>query len=539
MTLNTTALRRNTDRISRAQLLFAASAFVCATTACSSSGDTTGAGGASSATASASSATSGSSTSSASSSASQAASNSSAASSASSSSSSGGSSGYNPIWIPETLTGTTFNLTLAKGEKQIRDGEKTATYGYNGAFWGPTLVMNKGDMVQMNVTNNLSEDTTTHWHGFHIPAVMDGGPHQTIPAGTTWSPSFEVKNKAAMYWYHPHLHLKTEEQLTYGAGGLILIKDPEEAALALPRTYGVDDIPVVLTSRRFTADNQFQMTKTSYGDYMLTNGVLNGKVDLPAQVVRLRILNVETERSYNLGFSDNRSFYVIGNDGGLGNAPIAVTRAQLYVGERLEILVDLTKDAAGMSLDLKAFNSNQPFGFPGGEPGQMGEFGSLLNNKDFPVLHVDVVAPTANAVTTIPAALANNTYWTAADATNSRTVKITDMGPGTPFTFDNKGFDANVVNQNVTLNTVEKWTISNGPTFNHSFHIHDVQFKIVARSSGKIADDEQGWKDTVRVPRNESVTFVAKFDDFSSAVNPFMYHCHMSNHEDGGLMGEI
>jgi len=113
-------------------------------------------------------------------------------------------------------------------------------------FWGPTLIMNKGDAVKLNVTNNLSEATTTHWHGFHIPAIMDGGPHQLIEAGTTWSPTFEIKNNAGTYWYHPHLHEKTKEHLTYGAGGLIIIKDPIESALALPQH---------LWRRRYPADS--------------------------------------------------------------------------------------------------------------------------------------------------------------------------------------------------------------------------------------------------------------------------------------------
>lgn len=135
--------------------------------------------------------------------------------------------GYNALWIPPTITGTTFNLTLDKSTKQFRTGTATDTYGYNGnSFWSPTLIMNKGDNVQMNVKNNLTAATTTHWHGFHIPAIMDSGPHQEIAAGTTWSPSFQIKNTAGTYWYHPHLHQLAYEQLTYGAGGLIIIKDP-------------------------------------------------------------------------------------------------------------------------------------------------------------------------------------------------------------------------------------------------------------------------------------------------------------------------
>jgi bilirubin oxidase len=446
---------------------------------------------------------------------------------------------YAKLPIFPVLTGTTFDLTLAPSSRQLLTGNATTTYGYNGqSFWGPTLVMNKGDVVQMHVTNNLTEETSTHWHGFHLPAVMDGNPHQPIAPGDTWSPTFTVMNKASMYWYHPHVHHMTQSQLTYGAGGLIIVRDPEEAALALPRTYGVDDVPLVFTSRRFGATNQFDLT-TAYGDYELTNGVMKAGVELPAQVVRLRVLNTEIERAYDLGFSDGRAFHIIGNDGGLLNAPVAVTRVKLYPGERLELLVNLGGDAVGSEFNLQAFNGGQTFGFPGAEPAQSGGFGSLLNNTTFTLLHVIVKAATTGAITAIPSTLANNTYWTDADVTNTRTLNITDMGPGTPFTFDGAGYSDAVINQTVALNTVEKWTIKNGATFNHAFHIHDVQFKIVSRSTGAVGAWESGWKDTLSIARNESVSFIAKFDDFASDTNAFMYHCHMSNHEDEGLMGQF
>lgn len=449
------------------------------------------------------------------------------------------SSGYHDVPIPEALTGTRFDLTLAKATRPLLAGAETATYGYDGAsFWGPTLILNQGDDVEIRVTNHLDEDTTTHWHGIHLPAAMDGGPHQVIAPGATWSPTFTVKNKAATYWYHPHLHMKTQEQLAYGAGGFIVVRDPEEAALALPRTYGVDDLPIVLTSRRFKPDNQLDL-EAVYGDYLLTNGVLHGQATLPAQVVRLRLLNAETERAYHLGFADGRTYYLLATDGGLVEAPIALTRMKLYPGERAEILVDLTGDAVGATLDLQAFNGGIAFGFPGGEPAKTGEFGSLLNDTTFDLLHIRVGAATANAIHAIPKSLVKGSLWTDADATNARTLKITDDGPGTPFTFDGKGFDESVIDQTVALDAVEAWTIENDRIFDHSFHIHDVEFAIVSRSDGPVADYERGWKDTVRVPLGGSVRFVAKFADYASATDPFMYHCHMANHEDGGLMGQF
>ena len=451
---------------------------------------------------------------------------------------------YQNLWIPDTLSGTTFNLTIKDTIKQLRTGNQTITGGINNNFWGPTLFINKGDVVHMNVRNNLNDSTTIHWHGMHLPAVMDGGPHQVIPPGTLWQPFWEMKNQAGTYWYHPHLHEMSTEHMNKGIGGFMIVRDAEEAALAIPRTYGVDDIPLMLTSRRYDANNQFVSTNVAYGDYMLTNGTPNAQISLPKQFVRLRILNAEIERGYDLGFSDNRTFYIIGNDGGLLNAPVAATRVKLMVGERVEILVNLGNDAVGAILDLKAYNSGQAFGFPGGEPATSGQFGSLLNNIDFPVLRINVAATNANAITSVPTTLVNNTYWTAADATVSRTLTVTGGQPGpnaTPFAFDNKTFDLSYINKTLNLNDIEKWTITNSNVFGHTFHIHDVEFKIVARngSAAAVGAHESGWKDVLYLPRSENATFVARFDDYADPIHPFMYHCHFSNHEDGGMMGQF
>ena len=57
--------------------------------------------------------------------------------------------------------------------------------------------------------------------------------------------------------------------------------------------------------------------------------------------------------------------------------------------------------------------------------------------------------------------------------------------------------------------------------------------------SGAVGAYEQGWKDTVQAPLGESVTFAAKFADFFDAVTPYMYHCHFSDHEDDGMLGQF
>ena len=468
---------------------------------------------------------------------------------------------YNTLWIPDTISGTTFNLIVKDTFAQFKVGNQTITGAVNNSkFWGPTLIMNKGAAVNMKVTNKLNDSTTIHWHGMHLPPIMDGGPHQIIPPGTVWQPYWTVKNQAATLWYHPHLHEHTQAHVTKGIGGFIIVRDAAEAALPLPRKYGIDDIPLAITSRRFLTGNQMAYNIIdNYGDYAMVNGTLNPQVNLPKQVVRLRILNGEIQRGYNLGFSDNRTFYVIGNDDGLLNAPVATNRLAIQTGERYEILVDLSTNTVGGTLDLVSYNSpteiqaltpgQNTFGWPGleGRPsnptGNNGPLnGGLLNAVDFNVLRINVIAATTNPITTIPTALINNTYWTDAQVTNSRTINVTGGQMGMPFSLNNEFFSLKKTNATVNLNAIEKWTIVNNNIFGHAFHLHDVPFKIISRTGGNLSamrPYEQGWKDVVWIPIGGTVTFIAKFDDFSDATWPYMYHCHALTHEDEGMMGSF
>lgn len=455
---------------------------------------------------------------------------------------------YNNLWIPDTLSGTQFNLTIKDTFAQIvSSGQQTITGGINGKFWGPTLFFNKGDIVHMNVQNKLNDSTTIHWHGMHLPAVMDGGPHQVIPPNTIWQPYWTVTNNAATYWYHPHLHEMTEEQITKGIGGLIIVRDAVESALALPRKYGVDDIPLVLTDRDFNTSNQFSIVP--YGDSMLTNMTLRAQTTVPAQVIRLRILNGAIERSYNLGFSDNRTFYVITSDGGLLNAPVAKTKYLLHAGERVEILVNCSGQS-GTTVDLKAFNSLLGNFVAGGENFPNGPFANALGKIDFNILHLNIGAATSNAITSIPTTLTANTLLNAADANITRHLTISDstgvpniLGPNA-FIINHKLFNINNNDYEVPLNNTEIWEITSSSVFGHPFHIHDVEFNILSVNGVAPDATQAGWKDVVFIPgktgnTNTVVKFIAKFDDYADALHPFMFHCHIALHEDEGMMGQF
>ena len=210
----------------------------------------------------------------------------------------------NALNIPPSISGSEINLELQTGTTQFLLGTATNTMGANGSLLGPTIILDKGQLVTMNVTNSLGEEATIHWHGMHVPAAADGGPHIVIPAGTTWSPSWTVMDVASTHWYHPHLHMNTNTQVQKGIAGMIIVRDAIEQGLNLPTTYGVDDFPIVVQSKAFDVNNQI-IIESAMDVNVMVNGTIDPFLDAPAQMVRLRLLNGSSERSYNFGFTGN------------------------------------------------------------------------------------------------------------------------------------------------------------------------------------------------------------------------------------------
>ena len=177
----------------------------------------------------------------------------------------GGLAFENKLLIPEQLFGTVvdgrrqFRLTVDEGSREFLPGKQTPTAGVNGPYLGPTVRLRRGEHVDLLVRNNIDEMTTMHWHGAHVPARMDGTPHQKIQPGETWTASFEVHQQAAPLWYHPHPHGTTGRHSYRGIAGFMWIDDDNSEALDLPKTYGVDDIPVVIQDKLFDDNGAFRL----------------------------------------------------------------------------------------------------------------------------------------------------------------------------------------------------------------------------------------------------------------------------------------
>jgi blue copper oxidase len=443
----------------------------------------------------------------------------------------------NQIPIPDTLTGTSINLFVKDSTHQFRPGNATNSIGYNGSYLGPTIILQQGQTVQLNVNNLLMDTTTTHWHGLHVSPSNDGGPHTTVPPSAVWSPSFTVKDKAATYWYHPHMHGMTMEQVIMGEAGLIIVRDSEEAALALPRTYGVDDVPLIFQFKTMDLSNQWVMNDDR-DNIVLVNGVLNAFVNSPAQVVRYRILNASSMRVFRFGFSSNLTFHQITSDDGLLDAPVSMTRLTLSPGERAEILVDLS-GMQGDTLFLQTFGNELATGVPGGPPA-FGEPAGPLDDTTFSVLQLRVTAPTSLPVTTIPSGLTSNQVWSQVGA-QTRTFELTGQPMMNPVDWFINGvqFNMNTINFTTQQNNTEIWTVDNNSMMAHPFHIHGNHFYVLTKNGLPPPLNERGRKDVVLIEPQSSVELITKYEDFADDSIPYMYHCHLLHHEDNGMMGQF
>ncbi|MBP2371910.1 multicopper oxidase family protein [Pseudonocardia parietis] len=431
-----------------------------------------------------------------------------------------------PLAESRVVDGTRiFTLTAKQGRSRFLPGTDTRTWGFDGAHLGPTLRAERGERVAVEVTNALPEPTSVHWHGMHLPARMDGGPHQEIPPGDTWRPEWTVDQPAATLWYHPHPHGVSEEHVYRGLAGMFLIDD--DAPVQLPHTYGVDDIPVIVQDKLFDTAGQLELADDgsepgTLGNVVMANGTVGAYRDVTTERVRLRLLNGSTARTYSLGFTDRR-IDLVATDGGLLDAPLSVERVRLAPGERAEIVVALTP---GDTTRLRSF------------PVDLGDVAApfaMGGNDAFDVLELRAAPELASTPPPSwgPSAHAPNDALDETAVATTRTFELQER------TINGQRMDMSRIDEVVTIGHTEMWEVRNALPMPHSFHVHDVQFAIVSIDASPPPPDLAGRKDTVYLEPNRTYRLLMRFDDYPDPATPYMYHCHMLLHEDEGMMGQF
>jgi blue copper oxidase len=438
------------------------------------------------------------------------------------------SEGEKPLPIPPILEDKNpdpgkaeFSLVAQKGSMEFLKGKETDTFGYNGDYLGPVIRVKKGEEVSIKVKNELGEATTIHWHGLEVDGEQDGGPHTGIQPDTTWNPQFKIEQPAATLWYHPHLLDKTGEHVYKGLAGLFLIDDEVSERLDIPKDYGVNDIPLIVQDKQLDSDGSFDYDLSMHdvmmglqGDTIMVNGAVNPYVEVPKGKVRFRLLNGSNARIYNFSLSNGQEFYQIGSDGGLLEQPVKMNNLVLSSAERAELIVDFSAFKEGETVEL----TDQGTSF-----------------MKF------VVTGEQTGPSEIPAQLADIPDVDPSTATRTREFVMAGMGRNV--TINGKQMDMDRVDEELKLHDTEIWEISNESTgmmggnggMAHPFHAHGTQFLILDRDGNPPPANETGWKDTILVYPGEKVRAIATFDH----KGIFMYHCHILEHEDAGMMGQF
>jgi FtsP/CotA-like multicopper oxidase with cupredoxin domain len=440
---------------------------------------------------------------------------------------------------------------------------------YNNQQLPPVIKAKRGQVMTLNLNNSLSEETTIHWHGFKIPGDQDGNPDRPVAASASMTYNFTMDQQASPLWFHPHPDMKTGSQVYKGLAGLFLLSDSItdglEANNELPT--GDNDIPVIIQDRQFAGavtDTSRALvydeanTMGTLGDTVLVNGVQLPQLDVPRHKVRLRLFNLSNARTYKFALSNGASFKQIGTDGGLLPAPIDVTSITLGAAERASIVIDFSSsdfsDGDKVMLVSQAFTrDHMDFASGMDSMGGMSSTGAdttrFFNGAVLDIMRFDVADnaqadPVAALYTALPSnADSNSDVNIRLTETGASTIELTmtldrtlSRAAGSPiFVFNGQKFNINRIDQFIAKNAKQIVSIRNISPMPHPFHIHALQWQIIDRSGVAATGADLGWVDTILVQPGETVRIIGQFEEVNTG--DYMFHCHILEHEDIGMMG--
>jgi suppressor of ftsI len=426
-------------------------------------------------------------------------------------------------------------LVAERASKTLLTGRLTEFWTYNGLVPGPMIEVFEGDTVRIRLENRLSQETTVHWHGLPVPPNQDGSPMDPVAPGASRLYEFTLPiGSAGTYWYHPHPHQHTAEQVFRGMAGLLVVRsrtDPVPGAIE-EKLLGISDLRLA-SDGSIPADTPMDWQNGREGNYVLVNGQYRPTLGInPGQSQRWRILNATNARYLRLALTGH-TLTLIGTDGGLLAAPLpGLSEILLAPAQRVEVIV-----TAGLTAGASAVLQSLPY-----ERGTMGMGMMGSGSSTIPLLTV-AYSRSATLPVAMPTAL-RPIAPLGAPMAYKHLILSSGMGMGMiggggmmQFLIDGKSFDPARVDLTSRVNQVEQWTVENRSSMDHPFHLHGTQFQIVSRTRGgaTIPETTLAWRDVVNVPAFESVVFKV----VQSQLGMRMYHCHILEHEDQGMMGVL
>jgi len=450
-------------------------------------------------------------------------------------------------------------------DAEVLDGDP-ASVGPAPGYLGPTLHLREGQRVRISFDNELDEPCIVHWHGLAVPQDQDGQPPEAVGPGERYEYDFVIDNDAGTYWYHPHPHGRTGEQVYRGLAGLLIVHPAESPAVAPtpPLPDGDRDLALVLADRTVARDGTLRYASTMHdrmagfvGDTLVTNGVVDLTVAVSAAPHRLRILNGANARTSVLRWSDGRPFTVLATDGHLLTRSVRTDRVVLTPAQRVDLWVDFA-GLAGSTVELLSANafveSAGGMGAGMGAGSQMGTGGALELVDEVAATFAVGASPESGTETetssatpaSAPTKLGPEPDWSAADAVAPTPKQFVLSTRQMTHWINDAVWDERQVSQVETAvaGTVELWEFVNRSPMPHPMHLHGLPFRVVERSwddDALAADWEQlapgvvetGLRDTVLVWPGQRVRLAVRFADH---LGYFLYHCHVLEHEDAGMM---
>lgn len=418
-----------------------------------------------------------------------------------------------------------IDLDARVARVEIAPGRTVEAWTYDGGLPGPLIRVRVGDRLIVHFLNHLPQPTTIHWHGLRIPIAMDGVPGvsqpEVIPGGS-FTYEFVVPD-AGLFWYHPHV--MSAAQVGFGLYGALLVEDP------LARIDIADELVMVLSDIELTPDGALESPETGgsagmvfgrEGNHVLVNGRTDRRMTVrPGVPQRWRILNAAKSRYFDLNL-DGMAFTKIGGDGGLQEYPEELERLVIAPGERADVIVT-PRGRPGTEATLLSNLYNRGYGsvetrFP---------FEELLTIAFADMPSSDRPPPTLPRGSIEPLA-------TTGAGRVSLDFTVDKLSNGTlEYRVNGVAFSAN---KPLRANPGESqiWTLTNKTKWSHPFHLHGFFFQVLDQHGDPVRP--LAWKDTVNVPFEQSVQIIVRFDD---RPGDWMYHCHVLDHADGGLMGTV
>jgi FtsP/CotA-like multicopper oxidase with cupredoxin domain len=399
-----------------------------------------------------------------------------------------------------------------------------SAWTYDGGLPGPLIRVKVGDRLIVHFSNQLPKPTTVHWHGLRVPIQMDGVPHHSQPEvepGGSFVYDFVVPD-AGLFWYHPHV--MSAEQVGFGLYGPLLVEDPQEqVGVADELVLVLSDISIEESGKLEPSDSggSAGMVFGREGNHVLVNGREKPRIVVrPGAPQRWRIVNAAKSRYFNL-FLQGHTFTRIGGDGGLLERPVTSDELVLATGERADVIVT-PRANAGAELVLISLLFNRGYGSV-----EFREQPELirLNVADMPPAPDFQLPRLGRTIEPLPTVGATAVQ-----------IDITlDKGRDGTFEYGIAGVPF-AKNRPVVANPgdTQVWTVTNKTKWSHPFHLHGFFFQVLDERGSPV--QPLAWKDTVDVPLEKTVRFVVRFDD---RVGSWMYHCHILDHADGGLMGMV